>query len=188
MTSTRLIFILGALAMAAPLSAQPPAGAALPALSADPADVGTPEDLLTAAYESIQRAPGEPFDWERFRSLFLPTATLIPNVEQTDGELRLMTVDDFISWVDRWTAENAPIGSEADEGLQEEEIHHTIHRYGDIAQVMSTYQKRVWGGDEILAQGINSFQLLHHGQRWWIVSIVWDEDYAAGPIPPEYLP
>ena len=150
---------------------------------ADPADVVTPEAVVTAAYKAIQRAPGAPFDWDRFRSLFIPGAILIPNAEQTGGQSRSMSPDDFVDFVDAFYAENAPIGSDKDQGFAETEVARVIERYGDVAQVLSTYQKHVWQSDEILARGINSFQLVQRDNRWWIVSIAWDEDYAAGPIP-----
>jgi hypothetical protein len=37
-------------------------------------------------------------------------------------------------------------------------------------------------------RGVNIFQLYYDGQRWWILSIVWDEERSDNPIPPELLP
>ena len=153
-----------------------------------PEDVASPEAIVAASYEAVSRRPGENFDWARLISLFLPSARLIPNTEQTGGEFRVMTAEEFRRWVDEWYAENAPIGGPDDKGFQEEQIHAVVHRYGDIAHVLSTYQKRFWGAQEILGRGINSFQLVHHDGRWWIAGIVWDEESGAGPIPAEYLP
>ena len=151
------------------------------------ADVDAPESIVAAAYEALERAPGEPFAWDRFRSLFLPDALLLPNTEQTGGTPRVFSPEGFIAWIDDSYARNAPIGSPKDRGFAEEGVHHEVHRYGDVAQVFSTYQKRYWGDDEILGRGINSFQLVHRDGRWWIVSIVWDEESGAGPIPQAYL-
>lgn len=148
------------------------------------ADVASPEAIVLAAYESIQRAPGEDFEWDRFRSLFAPRATLVPNTEQRGGAFSVLSPEGFIAWIDSVTV----IGGPNDEGFAEEEVHHEIERYGDIAQVFSTYRKHFWEEDEILGRGINSFQLVHDGGRWWIVSIIWDEETGAGPIPAEYLP
>jgi len=162
---------------------------ALPAQAPDarPEDVTSPEAVVAAAYDAISRAPGENFDWERFKSLHLPDARLVPATEQTGGEFRVLTVDEFSSWIDGWQAQSAPIGSEADEGFFERQIHGITHRYGDIAQVLSTYGKGVHGG-ETTPIGINSFQLVHNDGRWWIVSIIWDEIPGAGEIPQEYMP
>jgi hypothetical protein len=147
-------------------------------------DVASPEAAILAAYASIARAPGEDYDWDRFRSLHLPGALLVPNTEQTGGEPRVLSVQDFIDWADGVTT----VGGEGDQGFAEEQVHNTLHRYGDIAQAMSTYQKHLWGDDEILGRGINSFNLVFREGRWWIVSIVWDEEDGAGPIPGDYLP
>lgn len=110
-----------------------------------PEDVRSIEAIVAATYEAISHAPGRHFQWDRWRTLFLPRAILVPNAEQTNGELRVMSVDDFIAWIDGRFAENAPIGGPDDKGFVEAEIHASVQRYGDIAHVMSTYERRYWG-------------------------------------------
>lgn len=146
-------------------------------------DVASPEAIVLATYDSIKRAPGEEFDWERFRSLFVANATLIPSTEQRNGGFDVISPEGFIEWIESVTT----IGGPNDRGFTEEEVHHVVERYGDIAQVFSTYQKHFWDEDEVLGRGINSFQLVHNGGRWWIVSIIWDEEVGAGPVPEAYL-
>lgn len=176
-------FLLAPLAPALLLLAALPAQAQTP----DPSDVSSPEAIVAAAYGALERQPGAPFDWDRFRSLFLPQATLLPNTEQTGGSPRVFSPEEFVAWVEASYAEHAPIGSPKDQGFAEEEVRSEVRRYGDVAQVFSTYQKRYWGAAEILGRGINSYQLVHRDGRWWIVSVVWDEESGAGPIPAEYL-
>jgi len=149
--------------------------------------VASPGALISAAYEAISRAPGEPSDWDRFRSLHLPDAVLVPATEQMDGEFRPMSVDEFIAWAEAWLQEAMPIGSESDTGFFEREVHAVTERYGDIAHVMSTYAAGV-PGTEAQPAGVNSMQLVFDGQRWWMVSVIWDEIPGAGPIPEKYLP
>lgn len=146
-------------------------------------DVASPEAIVLAAYKSIERAPGENFEWDRFRSLFIENATLIPNTEQRNGSFDVISPEGFIEWIDSVTT----IGGPNDKGFTEEEVHNVVERYGDIAHVFSTYQKHYWGEEEILGLGINSFQVVHSDDRWWIVSIIWDEETGAGPIPDVYL-
>ena len=169
------LLALGLLAVAGSAAAQ----------TARPSDVESPEAIVGAAYAAIAREPGQPFDWERFRSLFLPDARLIPNTEQRQGSFDVLTVDGFIDWIDGVTP---PPGSDDDRGFQEEQVSAEIVRYGDVAHVFSTYQKHFWGSDQILGRGINTFQLVQNGGRWWIAGIAWDEENGAGPIPAEYLP
>jgi hypothetical protein len=42
--------------------------------------------------------------------------------------------------------------------------------------------------EEPFARGINSFQLMNDGSRWWVVSIYWQGEGASNPIPTKYLP
>jgi hypothetical protein len=169
-----------ACAMALALTALPrPAHAQYPLAD----DVASPEAIVTAAYDALARGPGEAFQWDRFRSLFLPQALLIPNTEQTGGTFRVLTPEAFVEWIDSVTA----IGGPQDKGFAEEAIRTEVTRYGDVAQAFSAYQKHFWGDDHILGRGINAFQLVHHEGRWWIASIVWDEESGAGPIPERHL-
>ena len=157
------------------------------AQTARPADVASPEAVVEAAYAAITRRPGDPPDWDRFRSLFVPGAKMVPNAEQSEGEFRILTVDDFVEWIDGWTAETAPIGSADDHGFAETQVHAEVERYGDIALVMSTYERTLWDDDEVLGRGVNGFQMVRAEDRWWIVGIVWDEESGAGPVPERYL-
>jgi hypothetical protein len=152
-----------------------------------PEDVATPEAAIAAAYASLKRAPGEDYDWDRFRSLHLPEAILIPNTEQTGGEFRVLTVQGFIDWVDGFH-EQAPIGGPQDQGFEEAGVHSVKNEYGDIVQILSTYEKHFHGQDQVLGRGINAFTVVHHDDRWWIASIAWDEEDGAGPIPKRYMP
>jgi hypothetical protein len=161
------------------------AGPAMAQVALRPADVESPEAIVLAAYAAIAREPGQPFDWDRFRSLFLPEARLIPNTEQREGSFDVLTAEGFIEWIEAFTP---PPGDPNDQGFQEEQVSAQVVRYGDVAHVFSTYQKHFWGSDEILGRGINSFQLVHNDGRWWIAGIAWDEENGAGPIPAEYLP
>ena len=36
-------------------------------------------------------------------------------------------------------------------------------------------------------RGINSFQLLNDGKRWWVVTIFWLGETPDNPIPKQYL-
>lgn len=150
--------------------------------TANPDDVKSIENIVNATYASIERAPGSDYDWDRFRSLFLPEATLISNTEQRGGQFAVLSVEGFVDWISTYTV----IGGENDKGFAEEGYHLQVDRYGDIANAMSTYQKHFYGDDQILGRGINSFQLVWHDNRWWIVSIIWDEETGAGAIPEMY--
>ena len=175
--------LLAALVLVLPARAQ----TAPDSLAARPADVASPEAIVTAAYRSLDRRPGDPFDWDRFRSLFHPRAMLLPKTEQTGGTPRAFTPGEFAAWIDERHAEVSPIGGPKDRGFTEEELRSELRRFGDVAHVLSTYQKRFWDDERILGRGVNSFQLVYQDGRWWIVSIAWDEENGAGPLPPDLV-
>ena len=71
-------------------------------------------------------------------------------------------------------------------GFYEQEVHRETQRFGNIAHIFSTYESRVKADGPAIARGINSIQLLWDESRWWVVSIFWDSETPANPIPPEY--
>ena len=63
-----------------------------------PSDAATIDAILNALYDVLSGPAGQPRDWDRLRSLFLPDARIIP-VVSTPGEparARLLTIEDFI--------------------------------------------------------------------------------------------
>lgn len=147
---------------------------------AESADVASPGAIVAAVYASISGAAGEARDWDRFRSLFAPDARLIPSGRRPDGTAghRAMAVEEYIEGASRAFAEN---------GFHEREIHAVTERFGDIAHVFSTYESRRSPDDaEPFQRGINSFQLWHDGERWWIVNILWHGERDGAPIPERY--
>lgn len=169
------LLALSAISFAQPLTAQ----------SARAEDVAAPEALVRAAYDAISRAPGAPFQWDRFRSLFIAEARMIPNTEQTGGRFTVHTVESFITWIDDgW---RRVIGTPQDRGFAESHVSGVTEQFGDVAHVFSTYEKHVWNDKNVIGRGINSFQLVKKEGRWWITSIAWDEESGAGPVPAKYL-
>ena len=72
-------------------------------------------------------------------------------------------------------------------GFIEREIARRTEQYGDIAHVFSTYEAREREGGPVIMRGINSFQLVRHAGRWWVVSIMWQSESSQTPIPAGYL-
>jgi hypothetical protein len=140
--------------------------------------------VLTALYGAVQRPPGEGFRWDLLRAVAHPEAVMIPSTEQQGGQMVVMSVEEFIAWGDEFAGGGGP----DDPGFAEEEIARRVERYGDVAQVFSTYQAHFWDDDEILARGINAITLVWNEGRWWLTAIAWDEEVGAGPIPDAYLP
>ena len=142
-------------------------------------DVQSIDSIISALYDVISGPAGER-DWARDRHLFLPQARLIRTGKNPDGSIRyqVMTVDEF-------AADAAPILSK---GFYEIEIARTMEIFGNIAHAFSTYESRHRPDEAPFARGINSIQLLHDGERWWITAIAWDAERADNPLPSRYLP
>jgi len=146
--------------------------------AAKPEDVDTIDHVLVALYAVISGPPGER-DWNRFRSLFLPGAHLTSTGKTADGSIRVHpnTVDDYVTRGGAYFLKN---------GFFESPIHSRIETFGNIAQVFSSYESRHNAGEAPFARGINSLQLLNDGKRWWIVSILWDEERPDNPLPKDF--
>jgi hypothetical protein len=145
-----------------------------------PADVNSIEAILAAIYDVISGPKGHLRDWARMRSLFVPGARLIPcRPKGTDGKasIGMLSVDDYIN---RFGARLT------DAGFIEREITRRVDRFGHMAQVFSTYETRLDGAKEIAGRGINGIQLFWDEKRWWVVTIMWDSESLAQPIPADY--
>jgi len=148
---------------------------------AKPADVSSPEAILNAVYSVISGPQGQPRDWDRMRSLFIPDARLIPTVPSAGhADAVVFSIDGYIA---RASARMATMG------FYESSVHNVTEQYGNIVQVWSTYESRHAPTDATpFVRGINSFQLLKDGDRYWIVNIFWDAETPDHPIPAQYLP
>ena len=62
-----------------------------------------------------------------------------------------------------------------------------VEQFANIAHVFSTYESRREKDAAPFARGINSFQLVKLGPRWWVASIMWDAERAGVTIPAAYL-
>jgi hypothetical protein len=164
----------------APSAQQPAAVPAAPQARA--ADVSSPSAILAAAYDVISGPAGTKRDWDRFLSLFAPEARLVPVAAKQGGGFRAfaMTPDVYAARADSYFEKN---------GFYEREISRKTERWGDITQVFSTYESRRAAADPApFERGINSFQLLFDGHRWWIVTIMWQGETPANRLTPEFLP
>jgi len=160
--------------------AKPPAEENVAAPAARPGDVDTVDHIIAATYDVIS-GPAGTRDWNRFRSLFYPEARLIGSGRH-DGKIaaRPRTVEGYV----QTAGEHIKT-----EGFFERGIHNEVQQFDHMAQVWSTYEARKNKDDaKPFVRGINSFQLLYDGSRWWIVNIYWQSEDPPHPIPPKYLP
>jgi hypothetical protein len=166
-----------ALGATAPAAAAP-AAPAWPDDSRYAADVASPDAALLALYDVIS-GPAGPRDWNRFRNLFAPGARLVPAAPRQDGSAPpALSPEDYVQRAG---------GSFAKNGFFEREVARTAERYGTILHAFSTYESRHAREDATpFARGINSIQLLQHAGRWWVVTVMWDQERPDNPLPAKY--
>jgi len=161
--------------------APPVSGAAATSPAANPADVSSIDAIVHAAYDTISGPAGRQRNWNRFRSLFISGARLVAVVPNHTGGFRtvVLSPEDYIRHDDPYFQKN---------GFFEREVARRTERFAGIAQVFSTYESRHAADDpKPFERGINSFQLMNDGMRWWIVTIFWQGETSESPIPQEFL-
>jgi hypothetical protein len=138
------------------------------------------DTIIATLYGTIS-GPAGSRDWDRFRELFYPGARLLRTVVSPEGAIGMsaMDVQDFIDFADPFLRQHP---------FYERELVRQVDQFGQIAQVFSSFESSTAqeGGDS-LGRGINSVQLWFDGRRWWLMSMLWDDERPANPIPPQYL-
>lgn len=152
-----------------------PAELAAKVPSPKPDDVKSIEAIVNAAYASISGSAG-PRNWDRFRSLFLPQARFTQVGKNPDGSTFI------ISWnEEEFIRDAGAIFSK--EPFYENAVVNLPQSYGGMTQVFSSYESKRTPDGKPFERGINSFQVLNDGKRWWIVSIFWDSERPDNPLP-----
>jgi len=144
------------------------------------ADVATVDGVVKAYYDVITGPAGQPRQWSRDRSLYIPDLRFVATgVAQGRPYAHVMTHQDFVDGSD---------SSFVHEGFFEREIHRVTQAYGNIVQVFSTYEEHRTADGPVVGRGINALQLFWDGTRWWVASAIWFDEDAAHPIPQAFLP
>jgi hypothetical protein len=153
----------------------PRAGSFLPRSSSPADDVNSLDSILKAIYDVISGPAGDR-DWNRFRSLFVPEARLTSATRKDGGPVRLFDVEGYARGAGGYFKTHA---------FYESAIANRMQKFGNIAQVFSSYASRTAPNERPFARGVNSIQLFNDGSRWWVLSILWDEESPANPLPPD---
>ncbi len=146
-----------------------------------PGDVASIDGMMKAFYDVISGPAGAPREWGRDRTLYIPGVRFVAIGVEKDGRVRprVMSHQEFVEATDPGFVK---------EGFYEREVHRTTWRFGSIAHVLSTYESRRAPDGPVTGRGVNSVELHHDGQRWWISSAQWDEERPGNPLPKDLLP
>jgi hypothetical protein len=151
-------------------------------------DVDTVDHLVASLYDVISGPAGQQRDWARFRSLFLPEGRLgvvRPETSATNvaparkGDTVFLTPDMYVQRDDPYFKTH---------GFFERSIANRVEEFGNLVHVWSTYESRHAKEDaQPFTRGINSLQIVHAQGRYWIASILWDEERQGSTLPEKYL-
>lgn len=137
-------------------------------------DIRSLDGIMKAYYEVVSGPAGAPRQIERDHSLHHPDAFIAITGENEQGVpfTRTMTLDEF-------HGDGAPY----EQGFWEHEIDRDVSTFGHITHVWSTYAWSTVKDGPIEGRGINSIQLVYDGDRWWIMSWIYDSERANNPLP-----
>jgi len=177
----------------APAPAPPPLVGTLAAhpdwpAATNPSDVDKVDHLVASLYDVISGPASKPRDWERFRSLFLPDGRLgvvVPEMPATKdaparkGDAAFLTPDMYVQRDDPYFKTH---------GFFERSIANRVEEFGNLIHVWSTYESRHAENDsQPFTRGINSIQIVHSRGRFWIASVLWDDERPGLTLPEKYL-
>jgi len=144
-------------------------------------DVDTVDHLLASLYDVISGPAGKARNWDRFRSLFLPDGRLgviRPDTSERKGDAVLLSPDMYVERDDPYFKTH---------GFFEHSMANRVEEFGNLVQVWSTYESRHAENDQPFARGVNAIQIVHAQGRFWIASIMWDDERPGLTLPEKYL-
>lgn len=130
-------------------------------------DTSSPQAIVNAIYRLISGNAGDPRDWDRLKKLYAPGARLIPIEDISDENIGPNVLNP-----DEWIASRSPLFSAED--FWEWETSREQHSEGSIVHVWSAYEAARTLHGPAIRRGVNSIQLWNDGNRWWVLSTMWD--------------
>jgi len=137
------------------------------------AAIDSVEAIVDSFYQAISFRTGEQPDWTQLRELFTPGAQ---HIYARSESTRLIDLETFTTRF-REQIETGELN-----GFSEIDAARQTELFGDVAHVFSIYETRFATGDSMnSARGVNSIQLLKDEGRWWIVTILWNDESQDDP-------
>ncbi len=142
------------------------------------ADVSSIDGIINAFYETISGPVGQPRQWARDRTLYVKGIQFYAiDREGQKTVVRRMGHEQYVNSSDESFVKG---------GFSEREINRVARRYGNLAQVFSTYEWQT-ADKKQAGRGVNSIELLFDGKRWWITAASWEGETKDNKIPTEFL-
>lgn len=138
-----------------------------------------PEALVREIYTAISSTPGSTPDWDRVRSFFDEDALIVLRGTGDDSKKTDLEgfIQDFKAFYDRIDPETTT--------FTEKIVSLKALEYGNIAQVYVVFEVSVKPSERPPQRGLDSWHLMKSDGKWKVISVVNDNENAAGPIPEE---
>ncbi len=143
---------------------------------ANPDDVKSPQAIIAALSSSISGEAGQARNLDRLRSLFVPgsgrmVVTRVPKAGPTD--VTVMSLDEYIARSSSGTPQN----------FYEVPIAYEMQTFGRMTHVYESYGLHHTKDDAPYVRGVNSWELLSDGSRYYVLQVFWDTERPDNPIP-----
>lgn len=144
-----------------------------------PDDVGSIDGMIKAYYEVVSGPAGAPRDWARDATLYRPYTRFVA-ISTEGGKLVVRELDhqQYVDWSDPMLTQ----------GFFEKETKREEWRWGNLAQVRSSYETRKTPDGPVAGRGVNTLELMFDGKRWWIVAALWQDETAELKLPAPLAP
>ncbi len=135
-------------------------------------DVSSIDDIITAMYDVISGPAGQR-DWDRFHNLYHKNAYMMAifATSDTTHSSRTFSPAEYVERCDDMMKKDA---------FNEIELSRKMERFGNLVQVFSAYE---FTTPTVVKTGVNSLQLFFDGERWWIMTVIWQESNPNLPLP-----
>ena len=131
-------------------------------------DFSSLDEIVQALYDCISFKEKSKPNLDRYRTMFIPSAQFIR--VSPDGVMN-MDLEGFISFFEE------RIDSGAIKSFYEAETSRKTNTFKNIAQVYSAYHKAYNSDNPTeFSEGVNCMQLYFDGERWWVTSVVWEDE------------
>lgn len=152
---------------------------AQPQNQAPTSEYTTPEQVVESIYQLVSSDAGNIPDWNAVRSHFLENSVVVLRVTRDSTAIFSLQgfIDDFVRFYGTPAVQK--------NGFTEKIIRMKPMVMGNIAHVLVLYEAHIPRTSRPPQQGVDSWQLVKQGKKWFIVSVTNEIPTKDRPLPTE---
>lgn len=152
---------------------------AQPQVQAAKTESTTPEQVVESIYQLVSSEAGKIPDWNVVRSHFLENSVVVLRVTRDSTAIFSLQgfIDDFVRFYGTPAVQK--------NGFSEKIIRMKPMVMGNIAHVLVLYEAHIPGTPRPPQQGVDSWELVKQGKKWFIVSVTNEIPTKDRPLPRE---